>query len=105
MVKLMLLFKRPPDEDAFEEGYIRTLPLLEKMPGILRRQANMVLGGPFGASPYYRILEFYFDDYEQLDTAMTSPQGAAAGQALMQYAGDIVELVFMDVLEDNTPLN
>lgn len=105
VVKLVLLFKHPRDEDAFEEGYVRTLPLLEKMPGILRRQANTVLGGPFGASPYYRILEFYFDSYEIMDAAMTSPQGAAAGRALMEYAGNIVDLIFVDVFEDNTPLN
>ncbi|MBI5929536.1 MAG: EthD family reductase [Chloroflexi bacterium] len=105
MVKLVLLFKHPRDENTFEEGYVRTLPLLEKMPGILRRQANMVLGGPFGSSPYYRILEFYFDSYATLDTAMTSPQGVAAGQALMEYAGNQVELLFVDVFEDNTPLS
>lgn len=105
MVKLVLLFKHPRDEDAFEEGYVRTLPLLEKMPGILRRQANMVLGGPFGASHYYRVLEFYFDSYEKMDAAMTSPQGIAAGRALMEYAGTIVDLIFVDVFEDNTPLN
>lgn len=104
MVKLVLLFKRPRDENAFEAGYVRTLPLLESMPGIVRRQANMVLGSPFGASPYYRILELYFDSFEVMDAAMTSPEGVAAGQALMGYAGNLVELIFVDVFEDNDPI-
>jgi uncharacterized protein (TIGR02118 family) len=102
VVKLVLLYKRPSDVDAFEQYYALNLSMLEQMPGILRRQANMVLGGP-GGSNYYRILEFYFDNFEALDAAMTSSQGVAAGKALMKYAGDLVELMFVDVFEDNTP--
>jgi len=101
MVKLVLLFKKPTDENAFEEAYNRSLAMLEQMPNILRRQANMVLGGPTGASPYYRILELYFQDFEMLDAALTTPQGTEAGQYLMSFAAELVELIFVDVFEDN----
>jgi uncharacterized protein (TIGR02118 family) len=104
MVKLVLLFKRPADEIQFEAQYNANLALLEKMPGILRRQANIVWGGPGGDSQIYRILEFYFDDRAALDAALTSPAGAEAGQDLMAYAGDVVELLFVDVFEDDTPI-
>lgn len=103
MVKLLLLFKKPADEAAFENGYNHNLALLEQMPGILRRQANMVLGSPSGAATYYRMLEFYFENFEALDHAMTSPEGVAAGQDLMGYADGLVELLFVDVFEDDTP--
>lgn len=102
MVKLLILFKRPSDETAFEEGYVRNLALLEQMPGIVRRQANMVLGAP-GGTEYYRMLELYFENFEALDAAMTSPSGIAAGQDLIAYAGEAVELVFVDVFEDGAP--
>ncbi len=104
MVKLMIMFKHPKAVDTFEAGYVKTLALLEKMEGIQRQQANMVLGNPMnpqGHSPYYRILEFYFEDQNSLDSAMRSTEGVAAGQALMQYAGDIVEVMFVDVFEDD----
>ena len=101
MVKLMLIFKHPSDEEAFELGYVQTLALLEKMPNILRQQANMVLGSPLGEAPYYRLLEFYFEDYPLLDAAMRSPAGVEAGKALMGYAADVVEVLFVDVLEEN----
>lgn len=100
MVKLVLLFKRPANEMDFEERYADNLALLERMPNILRRQANMVLGSPKGGSPYYRILEFYFDNFPTLDAALTSEAGREAGRDLMLYAGDLVELIFVDVFED-----
>lgn len=103
MVKLMLLYKKPASIPDFEKGYNANLALLEKMPGILRRQANVVLGGPRGDSPYYRILEFYFDDFDALDAALRSAEGVAAGQDLMHYAGALVELIFVDVFEDAAP--
>lgn len=103
MVKLLILFQRPADENAFELAYNKTLAALEKMPGIVRRQANMVLGGPGGASPYYRMLELYFDSFQDLDTAMLSPAGANAGELLIGTLGEVTELVFVDVFEDNSP--
>lgn len=103
MVKLLILYKKPDYIPGFEENYNKNLALLEKLPGIMRRQANMVLGGPAGSSPYYRLLELYFENFQALDAAMLSPEGIAAGQDLMQYAGHLVELLFVDVNEDNTP--
>ena len=99
MVKLTILYRQPADEVTFETRYNQNLALLEQMPGIRRRQACMVIGGPGGKSPYHRILEFYFDDSEQLDSAMLSPEGRAAGADLMQFARD-AELIFADVFED-----
>ncbi len=100
MVKLTLLFRQPQDETSFETRYNENLMLLEKFPGLRRRQACVVLGGPGGKSPYYRILEFYFDDFAALDAAMLSPEGRAAGSDLMQYAGERVELIFSEVFEE-----
>lgn len=100
MVKLVLLFKKPADEDSFEKGYVSNLAQLEKMPGVIRQQANMVVGSPLGASPYYRLLEFYFENMDALDAAMTSPEGREAGQGLIAYAGKLVDLLFVDVFEE-----
>lgn len=104
MVKLVLLFKKPENQEEFEQHYVRNLVLLEKMPGILRRQANMVLGSPNGASPYYRMLELYFEDFDAMDAALTSKVGVVAGEQLMKTVGSLVELVFVDVFEDDTPV-
>src|SRR5260221_14623739 len=99
MLKLTILYPQPTDEDAFEVRYNQNLALMEKMPGIQRRQACVVLGGPGGKSPYYRILELYFVDFPTLDSAMLSPEGRAAGGDLMQFARDS-QLIFADVYEE-----
>ena len=100
MVKLSILFRHPPDVNTFELRYNQNLALLEKMPGIRRRQAGMVLGGPGGKSPFYRLLEFYFDDFGALDKALLSSEGRTAGADLMEYAGHDTELIFSEVFED-----
>lgn len=100
MVKLSLLFLQPTDEESFEPRYNQNLALLEKLPDLRRRQACVVLGSPSGKSPYYRMLEFYFDDFATLDAALTSIEGRAAGADLMQFAAQRVELVFSEVFEE-----
>ncbi len=100
MVKLVIMFKQPADEAAFELRYNQNLALMEKLPAIRRRQACVVFGSPAGKSPYHRILELYFDDSEALDRALRSDEGRAAGSDLMQFAGRDTELVFADVFEE-----
>lgn len=99
MVKLTILYRQPADEAAFETRYNQNLYLMEQMPGIQRRQACLVLGSPQGKSPFSRILELYFASYDELDRALVSPQGRAAGADLMQFARD-AELVFSEVFEE-----
>lgn len=104
VVKLAILFKHPSNAEQFEVDYVQNLALLEKLPGIIKRQANVVLGTPMGKSPYCRALELYFDSFEALDAAMTSPAGKNAGQQLMKSVGNLVEIMFTDVFEDDTAL-
>ena len=99
MVKLIILFPRPGDEASFETHYNQNLALMEQLPGVRRRQACMVLGNPAGNSPYYRILELYFDDYAELDKALLSPEGRAAGADLMHFSRT-AELIFAEVFEE-----
>ncbi len=99
MVKLSILYRRPADEPAFEAQYNQNLALMEKLPGIQRRQAGLVLGSPSGQSPYRRILELYFTDFPTLDQALLSTEGRAAGAHLMTFARD-AEVIFSEVFEE-----
>ncbi|MFN7209596.1 MAG: EthD family reductase [Aggregatilineales bacterium] len=100
MVKMTILFRQPLSELNFEQHYVEALALVERMPNIQRRQACLVLGSPSGASPYRRILELYFEDNDQMDAALRSAEGTAAGNFLMRAFGHSLEIIFADVYEE-----
>jgi uncharacterized protein (TIGR02118 family) len=103
MVKLVLLFKHALVSADFDRRYRRNLDLLKKMPGLKRIQEGRVLGGPAGDAAYHRILELFFESMDALDTALTSPEGVAAGKDLMDFAGPSVELLFVEEVEEPAP--
>jgi uncharacterized protein (TIGR02118 family) len=100
----MLLFRRPEDVDGFEQRWSHEfVPRAEKMPGIRRVTVSRVYGSPAGPADLHLVHEFYFDDSEALQSALVSPQGVEAGQALMSIAGSFVSLCFAEHLEEDRP--
>lgn len=102
MVKFMIVFRKPSADklETFENTYNDFLALVERMPFILRRQVNNVLGSPFGESPYYRILEVYYDDYPTMQESLTSTIGQEAGGELRRFGVSAFEMLFADVYEE-----
>ncbi len=101
-VKLVILYRNPTNIEEFEARYARNLKLIEAMPGIRKLAAGLVIGSPDGKPGYYRVLEIFFDSKEALDSAMSSPEGAAAGRDLMSFAGELAEILFVAVYEEQT---
>jgi uncharacterized protein (TIGR02118 family) len=100
LIKLTILYRKPADLDAFEAFYNENLALMEQLPGIVRRQANLVFGAPGGESEFHRVLELYFADRAALDTALRSEAGQAAGRHLMSRAAELAVLFFSEVYEE-----
>jgi uncharacterized protein (TIGR02118 family) len=110
LVKFMVVFRKPSQAQlgVFENTYNNFLALIERMPFIKRRQVNSVLGSPFGESPFYRVLEVYYDDYAQMQESLTSDAGQAAGSELRKLPTDAFEMLFAEVYEEaggSTPTN
>jgi uncharacterized protein (TIGR02118 family) len=103
MVKLVLLFKQVAVDANFDLHFRRNQTLLGKMPGVIRLQENKVLGGPAGETTYQWILEVFFEDFAALDAALMSPEGVTAGKDLMAFAGENVELLFVEAVEAAAP--
>jgi uncharacterized protein (TIGR02118 family) len=98
MVKLIIFFRKPADEDAFEEHFANNhVPLINAMPNLRRTALTRAIGAPRGEAPYYLIHEAYFEDLPTLTYALNSPEGRAAGADLMTFARDIVSLMFAEV--------
>jgi len=100
MVKFMIMFYKPQTLPSFEDSYNSFLALVERIPGITRRQVITVLGSTQGESPYYRILEVYFADYDQMQAALMTPAGQEAGGQLMTFPARSFETIFADVWEE-----
>ena len=101
MVKLIALYKKPADVDAFEQHYAHIhIPLVEKIPGIRKTEWTRILAAPQGAAPYYMMYEMYFDSMESYQLAMQSEANKIAGQDLLSFAKDIVTLMVAEAYED-----
>lgn len=95
MVKLVVAYGQPEDAAAFDEHYASThVPLVDKIPNLRRFEAGKVLGTPDGSqAPFYYLAELSFDDVEQLQAAMSSPEGQAARADVETFATGGVTLM------------
>ena len=101
MVKLVVLYRRPADVDAFEKHYREVhLPLVRKMPGLRRIELSRFTGAPMGEPRYYMMAELYFDDPAAMRNALGSEEGKAAGKDIMSVAGDVLHMMFADTEEE-----
>lgn len=102
MIKLIALYTKPADVDAFEQHYAQIhIPLVEKIPGIRKTEWTRFLASPLGEAPYYMMYEMYFDNMESYKAAMKSEENKAAGQDLMSFAKDNVTLLVAETYESN----
>ena len=98
VVKLVVIYERPDDPDAFFRHYETVhAPLVRKIPGlrsfVLDRVTDDLLGG---APAYVLIAEMTFPDRATFDAAMRSPENQAAGQDLMSFAKGKVRVLVTD---------
>lgn len=100
MMKLIILFRQPTDLARFEDTYNNLLALIERMPDVTRRQVNAVVGSPTGASPFYRLLEVYFEDQARMNESLRSPRGQEAGRELTSLPAGSFDVMFADVYEE-----
>lgn len=106
MVKFMVIFHKPAADADFETVYNDFLALVERMPGISRRQVINILGSPFGDTDKHRILEVYFDEQVQMEESLRSKAGQEAGGELRRFPVGSFEMLFAEVFEEaggNTP--
>lgn len=101
MIKFSVMFRKPDDNDNFENAYNDFLALVERMPNIERRQVIHVLGSPQGEAPYHRALELYYADEATLRTALLSKAGQEAGNELGRFAQGSFDVQIAEVYEEN----
>jgi uncharacterized protein (TIGR02118 family) len=76
-VKLVVIYPRPKDVEAFEAVYNRDhVPMaVAKLAGKTKIVATRVLGSPSGEPPVHRVAEVYFPSMEALKQCAASEGG------------------------------
>ncbi|MFY9572564.1 MAG: EthD family reductase [Blastocatellia bacterium] len=96
--KIVVIYPRPKDVDAFEKIYVEEhVPLaVEKIKGVIKFAAAKVVGTPDGSTPpFYRIAELYFPSMQALQESAASPgtQQAVAHAFAISTGGPPIILV------------
>lgn len=86
-VKLIVMYPRPKDIDAFEKLYqSEHVPMaVQKLAGKTKFVGTKVIGSPQGTPPFYRIAEVHFPSMEALQACAAS----ADGKATLAHGGQI----------------
>ncbi|MBC8043493.1 MAG: EthD family reductase [Rhizobacter sp.] len=95
MIKLIALYKKPADPDAFESHYhaVHT-PLVMKTPNLKQLAVTHFTASPMGGEPaYYMMAEMHYENQAMFDDAMKSPENRAVGKDLMSFAKETVTLL------------
>ncbi len=98
MVKLIALYKMPPDQGTFDAHYADVhTPLVRKIPGLRKLEVAKITGAPIGEALHYLIAEMYFDDQDSMQKSLSSPEGKATARDLATFAGNIVTMFYAEV--------
>ncbi|KUO16460.1 hypothetical protein AQJ91_35735 [Streptomyces dysideae] len=87
-MKLVILYTKPDDINAFEAHYGNVhIPLVEALPGLQRwNSARVTDAADGGEHTLHRITELHFTDPTSIQAALRSPQGRATGRDFRQIA-------------------
>jgi uncharacterized protein (TIGR02118 family) len=101
MVKLIALYRKPADREAFERTYFEShVPLVKKIPGLQRVEINRITGSPRGEPDFYLIAELYFHDEAAMERGLASPENMEAGKNLQSFARGLVSFMYAEELPD-----
>jgi uncharacterized protein (TIGR02118 family) len=86
-IKILLIYPRPKDEEAFEKVYLEEhVPLAEaKLKGMTRMVLTKVNSSPQGRVAAYRMKEVYFSSLDDLTRCIESE----GGQEVIAHAAKI----------------
>ena len=102
-MRMIALYKNPPDPAAFDKNYFGThLPLLAKVPGLERTVVSRFTRTVMGEA-LYMMAEMYFPDEASLKSALRSPEMGEAGKNLATFADGLVTLMWASEVEPLEP--
>src|SRR4051794_39319967 len=87
MVKFTVIYGHPDDPAAFEEYYENThMPIARRMPNVQRIDLAKAVAAPDGSEPPHRTEDVWFEDMDQLQSSLGSPEGQETAQDTPNFA-------------------
>ena len=101
MAKLIALYKQPQDPAHFDQYYFnRHVPIAKKIRTLRRYEVSSgPIATPQGPAPLHLVAIMSFDSLEDVQAALASPEGIAAGNDLANFATGGVDLLVFDSKE------
>lgn len=98
MAKLLVLYKRPTDEEAFNRYYFQHhVPLAKQIPGLLSYEiSDGAVMAPNGPSDVHLVASLDFATQSDVIEGLRSEAGQRAAADLANFASAGVELMFFD---------
>ena len=80
MARMVVIYRRPRDVDAFDQHYFQThVPLAKKLPGLRKYEVSHgPIATPAGASDFHLVATLHFDDLAAIKQAFASAEGQPA---------------------------
>ena len=101
MHKLVILFDAPEDWQTFDAAWPQFLHQVEEMPNLRREAFSRVESFLFGSCRVVQMHELFFDTFDEVQQAMASPQGQAAGKLLQTMTAGQMTFFISDHKEDD----
>ena len=98
MATLLVLYKTPKDPAAFDRYYAeKHIGLAKKIPGLKSyRISRGSVGTPAGPSGIHLVATLTFDSMAALQAGLGSPEGAAAGGDVANFATGGADLLMFE---------
>jgi uncharacterized protein (TIGR02118 family) len=101
MYKLIALYRSPPNPEHFRDYYVnKHLPLVEKMPGIVRMNHTFDVKDLQGGTPYFCIFECYFRNAGDMIASASSPEGQAVTADIANYEPGEFEIIHFEIPDE-----
>ncbi len=98
MAKVLVLYKKPKNVEAFDKHYAAVhIPLAKKIPGLKKYDISKgAVATPAGASDVHLVATLHFDSLDALKAGLGSAEGKAAAGDLANFADGGADLYFFD---------
>ena len=101
MYKLIIMIEDLSDQERFDQLWPEFLHISEQMPGLLKEATCRVDSSLYGSYQPSMMHELFFESIMDIQGAMSSPEGQAAGGLLQQITGGKMSLFIADHKEDD----